>query len=107
MVYRNTDSCPLKSHARDAGEYNRIPKLHKLPYRVSCKILAKQLNCATASNVKQLFGNNVSILSGSMQGMAAVFSDIPLNARQPMADVLLRYLKKSASVINTPGKPDI
>lgn len=46
-------------------------------------------------------------LSGSMQGMAAVFSDIPLNARQPMADVLLRYLKKSASVINTPGKPDI
>lgn len=36
--------------------------------------------------------------------MGMVFSDIPSNTQQEMARVLLRYLMKSANVINTPGK---
>jgi len=42
----------------------------------------------------------------SVRGMGKAFPAIPLHRRQGITDVLLGYLRKSASVINAPGRAD-
>lgn len=41
----------------------------------------------------------------SVSGIAKVFPAIPVQRLQGITNVLLDYLKQSASVINTPGRP--
>lgn len=42
----------------------------------------------------------------SVSGMAKAFPAIPLHRLQEITHVLLGYLRKSASVINEPGRAD-
>lgn len=41
-----------------------------------------------------------------VSGLAGAFRAMPLHRRQGIADVLLGYLRKSAGVINKPGRSD-